>query len=392
MSADEGMLRLGRIGNPVLARLEIHDSELATSIDDLAATVDRTGATERRGRTKVVAWSTAAVVSLVLVGIFGVPAIADRLTPFVPNAVERRFGEAVDAQVRSMLDTGRKGQALECGHADAEKQGRAALDRLVGRLEAAASLAMPLKVAVLRKPEANAIALPGGHIYVFEGLISKAQGPDEVAGVVAPEIGHVAHRDGTRSVLQAAGLSFLFGMVLGDFVGGGAVIIATKALLQTSYSREVERRADAFGSELMTTLGGDPRALGAILVRIDGTLHAATPHRRRAHLAACRLGTRAGAVRARRRLHGRRRGAARFHRNRARSCHVRRRAHHRTDRNAARGRGLRRHLAGGAQGLRLRVARARDRHRTRHLSGLSRGQGLPAAAARRHLHRPRRSA
>ncbi len=273
LSAHEGMLRLGRIGNPVLARLEIHDPALATAIDDLAATVDRTGAAERRGRTKVVAWSTAAVVSLVLVGIFGVPAIADRLTPFVPNAVERRFGEAVDAQVRSMLDTGRKGQAFECGHADAEKQGRAALDRLVGRLEAAASLAMPLKVAVLRKPEANAIALPGGHIYVFEGLIGKAQDPDEVAGVLAHEIGHVAHRDGTRSVLQAAGLSFLFGMVLGDFVGGGAVIIATKSLLQTSYSREVERRADAFGSELITTLGGDPRALGAILVRIDGTNH-----------------------------------------------------------------------------------------------------------------------
>src|SRR5256886_15163623 len=144
-----------------------------------------------------------------------------------------------------MLNAGGKGQAFECGHADAEKQGRAALDGLAGGLEAAAALAMPLKVAVLHKPEANAIALPGGHIYVFEGLISKAQSPGEVAGVIAHEIGHVAHRDGTRSVLQAAGLSFLFGMVLGDFVGGGAVIIATKALLQTSYFREVERRGGA---------------------------------------------------------------------------------------------------------------------------------------------------
>jgi Zn-dependent protease with chaperone function len=277
LSAHEGMLRLGRIGSPLLARLEIHDPALAHAIDEAALTVDRTGASERRGRTKVVAWSIAAVISLALVGVFGVPAIADRLAPLVPTAVELRFGAAVDAQVRSMLDIGRRGQAFECGHAAAERAGRAALDRLMARLETAAGLDIPLNVAVLRRPDANAIALPGGRIYVFEGLLRRAQTVDEVAGVIAHEIGHVAHRDGTRSVLQAAGLSFLFGMVLGDFVGGGAVVIATRILLQTSYSREVERRADAFGVELMNALGGDARALGAILMRIEGSNHPGMP-------------------------------------------------------------------------------------------------------------------
>jgi Zn-dependent protease with chaperone function len=273
LSAHEGMLRLGRIGNPVLARLEIHDPALAHAIDELAHTVDRTGATEWRGRTKVVAWSIAAVVSLALVGVFGVPAIADRLAPYVPTSVELRFGAAVDGRIRAMLDTGRKGQAFECGHGAAEQAGRAALDRLVARLETAARLDIPLTAAVVRRPEGNAIALPGGRIYVFEGLIRRAETVDEVAGVIAHEIGHVAHRDGTRSVLQAAGLSFLFGMVLGDFVGGGAVVIATKALLQLSYSREVERRADAFGVELVNGIGGDARALGTILTRIEGASH-----------------------------------------------------------------------------------------------------------------------
>src|SRR5215510_4458963 len=273
LSAPDGMLRLGRLGNPVLARLEIRDPALAAAIDDLAVTVDRTGATERRGRTKVVAWTIAAVLSLVLVGIFGVPAIADRLTPYVPNTVERRFGEAVDAQVRAMLDDGNKGQPLECGQAEAEKAGQAALRRLGARLEAAAALTMPLHLAVLRKPQANAFALPGGHVYLFEGLIKKADTVDEVAGVIAHEIGHVVHRDSTRSVIQAAGLSFLFGMVLGDFVGGGAVVMASKTLLETSYSREVERRADAYGIGLVARVGGNPRALGDILARIDGANH-----------------------------------------------------------------------------------------------------------------------
>jgi predicted Zn-dependent protease len=68
----------------------------------------------------------------------------------------------------------------------------------------------------------------------------------------------VAHRDGTRSILQSAGLSFLFGMLLGDFVGGGAVVIGARAVLRSSYSREVEGAADRYGVELMNRAGGDP--------------------------------------------------------------------------------------------------------------------------------------
>ena len=76
------------------------------------------------------------------------------------------------------------------------------------------------------------------------------------------ELGHVAHRDGTRTVLQQGAMSLLFGLLLGDFVGGGAVIIAAKTILQTSYSRDVESSADAYAVDLMKALDADPRALG----------------------------------------------------------------------------------------------------------------------------------
>jgi Zn-dependent protease with chaperone function len=105
---------------------------------------------------------------------------------------------------------------------------------------------------------------------VFEGLIKSAESVDEVAGVIAHELGHVAHRDGTKSVLQTASTSFLFGMLLGDFTGGGAVVIAAKIVLNSSNSRTTEAAADRFGAEMMSRIGGDPRALGAILVRISG--------------------------------------------------------------------------------------------------------------------------
>jgi predicted Zn-dependent protease len=270
LAAPGGLLRLGRIDNPVLARLEINDPALAQAIDERSHPVDRSGRIERRTRAKVIAWGVAAAVSLVLVATYGMPFIADRLAPLVPHSVEHRLGEAVDAQVRTMLDTGQRGPDFECGQGEVERAGRAAFDRLVARLKTAAALPIPLKVAVVRRMEANAVALPGGHIYVFEGLIGRSDSPDELAGVIAHEIGHVAHRDGTRSVLQAAGLSFLFGMLLGDFVGGGAVVIAAHTILRSAYSREVEASADLYAVDLMAKAGGDPRALGRILARIGG--------------------------------------------------------------------------------------------------------------------------
>ena len=210
---------------------------------------------------------------LVGVAVWGVPRIATRLTPLIPYALELRLGELIEAQARASLDTRHAGAAFECGNAAKEKPGRAAFDKLMNQLETAAGLPIPLHPLVVRQPEANAITLPGGYIYVFQGLIDKAETPDELAGVIAHEVGHAAHRDGTRAVLQAAGLSLLFGMLLGDFVGGGAVVFAAKTILQTSYSREVETAADAYGVMLMTRIGGDARALGRFLSRIAGTTH-----------------------------------------------------------------------------------------------------------------------
>jgi Zn-dependent protease with chaperone function len=274
LSAPEGLLRIGRAGSPILARLEVHDPQLAHAIDELSIPIDRSGKIGRRGRRKVVFWSVAATVSLLLMAIFGVPEIATRVTPLVPYAAEQRLGAAVDGQVRNILDSNHAGARFECGNDEAERPARVAFGKLFAKLDHAAGLPISPRIAVLRKSDANAVALPGGLIYVFYGLIEKSENPDELAGVIAHELGHTAHRDGTRSVLQNAGTSFLIGMLLGDFVGGGAVVIAARTVLQTSYSRNVEASADGYAVDLMHKIEGDPRALGTILMRIAGSTHA----------------------------------------------------------------------------------------------------------------------
>lgn len=270
-SAPEGVLRIARANSPVLARLDIRDAELAAALGERAGTLERGGATSRRTQIRVVAWSLAAAVSLVVVAVFGAPALATRLAPLVPVALELRLGASVDQQVRTILDRGPKNGPFECGGEETDPASRAAFNKLIGKLETATALRLPLRATVIRLPIANAFALPGGRVYVFQGLIDKANSPDELAGVVGHEIGHVAHRDGLRAIMQAAGLSFVFGMLLGDFGGGSAAVIAVRTVLQSAYSRDVEAAADGYGADLVAKIGGDPRALGEILVRIAGT-------------------------------------------------------------------------------------------------------------------------
>lgn len=269
------VLRLGH-GRESLARLEIRDPAFAVAIDEAAAGVDRTGTVQRRMSLKVAALVIVAVASIALTALIALPALASRLTPLMPLGVERRLGQAVDAQLRATLARGSANEPLECGETGKEKAGHAALAALLGRLEVGAALPMPLRAGVLRRKEANAIALPDGQIYVFEGLIAKAETPDELAGVIAHEIGHVARRDGVKAVLETAGLSFLFGMLFGDFVGGGAIVLAARSVLQSSYSRETEAAADAYAIALMNATGGQAEALAALLTRIED-LHAAGP-------------------------------------------------------------------------------------------------------------------
>jgi len=86
LAAPDNVLRLGRSGSTKLERLEILDPAFAAAIDVRASLVDRTGSLQRRQRMRVIGWSVAATGSLLLVAWFGVPAIAERLTPLLPVA------------------------------------------------------------------------------------------------------------------------------------------------------------------------------------------------------------------------------------------------------------------------------------------------------------------
>jgi Zn-dependent protease with chaperone function len=241
-----------------LARLEIADADAAARVASHFPQLEAGRGATQTGR--IVAWSLGAAVSIVLVIVFGIPLLADRLAPLVPNAVEKRIGEAVDRQARTIFG----------GQTCTRPEGQAAFNKMIDKLKLAGGFEAPVQAEVLSSNIANAYALPGGKVYLLDGLLQRAKSVDEVAGVMAHELGHAQNRDGLRKIIQTSGSSFLIGLLFGDVTGGGAVLLAARTMLDASYSREAETRADDFTVKAMHGLGRSPRPMGEFLVRITG--------------------------------------------------------------------------------------------------------------------------
>lgn len=255
----EDALRLKCATGPALARLEVRDAAWQAEIRARAGFLDvGRGGSAHTGR--IVAWSLAAVASIIGMVLFGMPLVAARMVPLIPLSFERRLGDTVDNQVRAIFG----------GKVCTSPQGSAAFSKLVETLRQAGHLDMTLQAAVLASRLPNAFALPGGKIYLLDGLLQKADSADEIAGVIAHEMGHVAHRDQTRILIQNGGTSFLIGLLLGDITGSGAVIFAARTLVESSYSREAEANADAFAVDTMHALGRSPAPMGELLFRVTG--------------------------------------------------------------------------------------------------------------------------
>lgn len=258
---EAAVLRATCLDAPGLARLEVHAPDLAETIR-ARSPIGAAQKTSAGTTARILIWSTAAAASLIVCALVLVPRLADRLGPLIPRRIEQRIGDAIDPQIRALIDS----------RACTDPAGKAALATLSARVGTAAALSM-VRVDVVRSRIANAVTLPGGHIYLFRGLIDQATDADELAGVLAHEMSHLVHRDPIRKVLEIGGTSFLFGLLLGDVTGAGTVVVLARALNDSAYSRKIEASADAFTVSMLGRLGRPTQPMADLLQRIDGDGH-----------------------------------------------------------------------------------------------------------------------
>lgn len=246
------------------ARLTVEDADMISILTRLCPDLNRRDVVRGTGR-KVVTRVGAAVAAIGLMIFVILPAMADTLATLIPIEREVAYGKTVVNQMERLLG-GKEVGGLACTNPD----GRAALDKMTARLTEAGDLRYDLNIGVFNHKMINAFAAPGGHIVIMRGLIDRANSPDEVAAVLAHEIGHVEARDTTRNALRAAGSAGLLALVLGDFAGGSAVVVAAEMTLNASYTREAERAADVYALNMMNAAGADAEALANFFDSLSG--------------------------------------------------------------------------------------------------------------------------
>lgn len=255
-----GPVRLRRAEDP--ARLTILDG---AALAALTAHAPKLAGPRHRGLRALglVAAGLAGAVALGVLAWQGVPLAARWTAAVVPVSWEETLGERLFDEVVAILTDDDAGESRTCEAA----AGRAALDRLTARLADAAQAPYRFNVFVVDADLPNAFALPGGWVVLFRGLIEQAESPEEVAGVLAHEIGHVVHRHGTERIFKALGVQLLVQIVMGG-VSDGLMSSAGQILLLLSYSREDEAEADAAALDLLAAAGMRNDGLAAFFRRL----------------------------------------------------------------------------------------------------------------------------
>lgn len=122
---------------------------------------------------------------------------------------------------------------------------------------------LPWTFTLLDTPMVNAMALPGGYVYVTRGILERMNSADELAGVIGHEVAHVAARHSTHamsaSAMMQAGLLAAAVLVDSDDADLWAPVAMLGAgLLFTKYSRQQESEADTLGTRYMASTGYNP--------------------------------------------------------------------------------------------------------------------------------------
>ena len=185
------------------------------------------------------------VAMLIAAYIYGIPMLARFVAERFPSSVVAR----VDTETIAALDR----QVFAPSALPRERQ--QAIATAFRNLKMPHGASAPAAL-LFRKSDAlgaNAMALPGGTIVVTDGLVALARDDREIFGVLAHEAGHVAGRHGLRGIVQDSLVSMLLALAIGDVSALAAA--ASSSVLEASYSRDLEREADAFAIATLNANG-----------------------------------------------------------------------------------------------------------------------------------------
>ena len=257
-------VRLGLVGTT--ARLIVDDPRIVAALRQVAPHLLRRHRTSRRTVARIALWAVLAVASLAGIVLVLIPLMSAQLAAVTPDSAKYRLGRTVLVHLVDLLPGPR---TTSGGNYCANEDGLAALGRLVERLGADLEDRPTVHAVVVNFRMVNAFALPGGIMVFTRGLLDQAGSPEEIAGIAAHELGHLAHDHSTRALYRSFAVALLIGVLFGDLTGGTLAGGLAEWLVNTGYSREAERDADAFALERLKAAGIGTQGLADFFVRLE---------------------------------------------------------------------------------------------------------------------------
>ena len=180
--------------------------------------------------------------------------------PFLSGFVARFVPASVEATIGSQMIDELAKETEFCQ----DPEGLQALDAMVEALAAQTDGTYEFRIYVADEEVLNAFAAPGGHIVLYRSIIDEAEGPDEVAGVLAHEMAHITNGHPARGMVEAMGYGVFRLFTMDENMGAELV----KSTLTNHYSREDELEADRSGVDLLNAAGLNSRGLLAFFDRL----------------------------------------------------------------------------------------------------------------------------
>ena len=204
-------------------------------------------------------------LGILVLGVLGIIAVlymlaglaVNALAPYIPASVEISVGRLVEHALPVVENPGQS------------RRLNALLKTLLPHMGEEAER-LPYRVVVSNDPTVNAVALPGGKIVVFTGLLDILDSDEEIVFVLAHELGHFAHRDHIKKLGRGVLALSLAIMLTGQDSWVSETVSSMALGVENTYSRGQEYRADEYALALLRKATGSDRAAFSFMDKVLG--------------------------------------------------------------------------------------------------------------------------
>ena len=228
-----------RCGSYPVQTIEVNEKEFADKLELILTEKEKSWLSRfmNKNQWRMIRMLAVFIVILVSAYIWLVPFLAERLAKRVPISYEERLGDGIYSALKPTFTI------------DPEKT--AYINDFFKELDIDSKY--NIRITVVKENMANAFAMPGGNIIVYDKILAGMNGYEELAALLSHEFTHVDERHTTRSLFRQQAASLFISIIFGDVGTIGNVIVSSADDLKgLSYSRKLEKDADMNGLKILS--------------------------------------------------------------------------------------------------------------------------------------------